>query len=153
MRSVRKTIENIILINPMLGALQKAIEREQDGVIADLDAPAEKTVKRLIELDNRRIDLCNLQVLYGFMERGLGERFELLRACASAGLQSALYAVAVRQLAYADYDTERVNREFDYLFKVLPKRKKGRGNYNTERETRIQSAQAQITCHTEQTLF
>ncbi|MDE5593026.1 MAG: hypothetical protein K2I75_03735, partial [Clostridiales bacterium] len=60
----RRVVRAIILINPLLYGLQDKIEKEQEGVIADTASPADKVVKKLIELDNRRIDLCNLKVLY-----------------------------------------------------------------------------------------
>lgn len=124
MRKERRLIEKILLINPMLYVLQEQIEKEQDEVIADMTSPAEKAVKRLIELDNRRIDLCNLKVLYGFIERGLGERFELLRACALSGGDCKLYDLAIKQIELAGYTAERAEREFDYLFKLLKRRKR-----------------------------
>lgn len=115
----RKIIRAIILINPLLYGLQQQIESEQDAVIADTAMPAEKAVKKLIELDNRRIDLCNLKVLYGFIERGLGDKFELLRACAFSGIGCNLYGTALRQIELAGYTAERADKEFAYLFKLL----------------------------------
>ncbi|MDE6029250.1 MAG: hypothetical protein K2F90_02885 [Clostridiales bacterium] len=109
--------------------MQDKIEKEQDSVIADSMSPADKVVKKLIELDNRRIDLCNLKVLYGFIERGLGDKFELLRSCAFAGINSDLYQTAEAQIALAGYTAERADREFDYLFKLLKN--------NGERKKRI----------------
>ena len=126
MRSEHRLIDKIILINPMLYVLQEKIDREQDEVIADMTSPAEKVVKRLIDLDNRRIDLCNLKVLYGFIERGLGDKFELLRACAASGSDSKLYDIALKQIELAGYTAERAAREFDYLFKLLKRRKKSK---------------------------
>ena len=119
MRTQRKVIEYIIRINPLLCGLQRKIEREQEGVIADTVSPAQKVVEKLIELDNRRIDLCNLNVLYGFIERGLGAEFGVLRSCAFAGVNSPLYAVAARQIELAGYDAARCDKEFSYLFKLL----------------------------------
>lgn len=121
----RKTVRDIIRINPMLGGLQSSIEKEQESVVADTVSPAAKVVQRLIELDNRRIDLCNLNVLYGFIERGLGDKFELLRACALADVNSDLYDTAERQVELAGYTLSRAEREFSYLFKRL-KTKRGR---------------------------
>ncbi|MDE7164518.1 MAG: hypothetical protein K2O04_03750 [Clostridiales bacterium] len=114
-----KIIRSIILIYPLLYGLQDKIEKEQDGVIADMTSPADKVIKKLIELDNRRIDLCNLKVLYGFIERGLGDRFELLRSCAFSGVNSELYKIAVKQIELAGYNVERADKEFSYLFKLL----------------------------------
>lgn len=119
MRTQRKVIEYIIRINPLLCGLQRKIEREQESVIADTVSPAHKAVEKLIELDNRRIDLCNLNVLHAFIERGLGAEFGVLRSCAFAGASSPLYAVAARQIELAGYDIARCDREFSYLFKLL----------------------------------
>ncbi len=124
MRNERRVIEKILLINPMLYVLQEKIEQEQNELISDIESPAEKVVKRLIELDNKRIDLCNLKVLYGFIERGLGDKFELLRACALSGSNCGLYKLAVKQIELAGYTVERVDSEFDYLFKLLKRRRR-----------------------------
>ena len=115
----RRIIRAIILINPLLYGLQENIDKEQESVIHDMATPADKVVKKLIELDNRRIDLCNLKVLYGFIERGLGDKFELLRSCAFAGITCNLYHVAERQIELAGYTAERADKEFSYLFKLL----------------------------------
>ena len=120
----RRVVRAIILINPLLYGLQDKIEKEQEVVISDMTSPADKVVKKLIELDNRRIDLCNLKVLYGFIERGLGEKFELLRSCAFSGINSDLYQTAEAQMALAGYTAERADKEFAYLFKLL--KNKGR---------------------------
>ena len=120
----RRIIRAIILINPLLYGLQDKIEKEQEDIIADMASPADKVVKKLIELDNRRIDLCNLKVLYGFIERGLGNKFELLRSCAFSGINCNLYSVAERQIENAGYTAERCDEEFGYLFKLL--KNKGR---------------------------
>lgn len=121
MRNRKKIIESIILIYPLLYGLQDKIEREQEIVIADMTSPAERVVERLIALDNRRIDLCNLKVLYGFIERGLGEKFGILRSCVFAGVDCGLYKLAAAQLELCGYDTERCESEFSYLFKLLKK--------------------------------
>lgn len=118
-RKARRTVENIILIEPLLYGLQDKIEEEQDGLIADDSLPAGRVVEKLIALDNRRIDLCNLKVLYGFIERGLGERFALLRSCVDAGANSRLFADALRQIELAGYTTARADEEFGYLFKLI----------------------------------
>lgn len=123
-KAERKTIENIILIEPMIYGLQDKIDREQESVVSDMTAPASKTVEKLIALDNRRIDLCNLKVLYGFIERGLRDRFELLRACAASGTDCSLFDVAAEQMRLAGYTVARAAREFEYLFKLV-KRKRG----------------------------
>lgn len=121
-----KIIRSIILIYPLLYGLQDKIEKEQESVIADMTSPADKVVKRLIALDNRRIDLCNLKVLYGFIERGLGDKFELLRSCAFSGVSSELYKIAARQIELAGYTVERADKEFSYLFKLLKNKSKRR---------------------------
>lgn len=119
----RKAIEFIILINPLLYELQDVLDDEQERVIADIEAPAKRVAERLIEIDNRRIDLCNLKVLYGFIERGLGEKFGALRTCAACGADSSLYELALRQTELAGYDADRIEREFAYLFKLVRRKK------------------------------
>lgn len=121
MRSERKVIECIIRIEPLIYGLADKIEKEQEVLISDMSSPTVVVVEKLIELDNRRIDLCNLKVLYGFIERGLGEKFEVLRSCVFAGVNSGLYKTAAKQLECAGYTVERCNVEFDYLFKLLKK--------------------------------
>ncbi len=125
MRTERKTIENIILIYPLIYGLQDRIDGEQEILISDLTSPAIKVANKLIELDNRRIDLCNLTVLYGFIERGLREQFGLLRACVFGGISApqGLYMSAVASIAAAGYTVERVNKEFEYLFKLIKKKR------------------------------
>lgn len=124
MQTQRRTIENILLIDPLIYGLQEGIEKEQDRLINDLVSPAEKVVRALIELDNRRIDLCNLRVLNGYIQRGLGPRFEVLRSCVFSGTGCDLYGAATEAIAAAGYDVERVWREFGYLFKHLRRPKK-----------------------------
>ena len=79
MRRVR-----LISINPILYGLQDAIEKEQERVIADTVSPAHKVVERLVALDNRRIDLCNLKVLYEFIRRETGVEAQGITASAQA---------------------------------------------------------------------
>lgn len=122
-RTEKKAIENIILINPLIYGLQDIIEREQEGVISDTVSPAKKVVEKLIELDNRRIDLCNLKVLYDFIERGLGEKFELLRSCVFGGTDSELFSLALKQIENIGYTAERVDKEFSYLFKRIKRKR------------------------------
>lgn len=121
MRSEKRIIESIILIEPLIYGLQDKIEREQKSVIADVVSPAERVVEKLIALDNRRIDLCNLKVLYGFIERGLGEKFGVLRSCVFAGVDCGLYKRAAAQLGSCGYTIARCESEFGYLFKLLKK--------------------------------
>ncbi len=124
MTKTEKIIANIIMIEPLIYGLQDKIEREQENVIADRVSPAEKVVARLIALDNRRIDLCNLKVLYGYMERDLGEKFSILKVCAQTGAECALYAEAEKTLEDAGYDCSRSASEFGYLFKALDAKKR-----------------------------
>ncbi len=126
-QSDRKTIGNIIVVNPYVYSWQAEIEKEQERVIADMVSPAEKVVKRLIELDNRRIDLCNLKVLFGFIERGLGAEFSAFVELAACGADDALFDRALECIGRAGYDVLRVQNEFAYLFKRLPKTGHKRG--------------------------
>lgn len=123
-RTERKVIADIILIEPFIIGLQNKIDKEQSIVIEDMISPAKKTAERLIALDNRRIDLCNLKVLYAQIERGLGAEFTVLKACAYAGADSALYRRAAAEISALGYDTERADNEFGYLFKNLKSRRK-----------------------------
>lgn len=118
-REKRRAIAAIICIEPYLYGLQDKIEKEQEKVIADIVSPAEKVVKQLIALDNRRIDLCNLKVLYAFIERGLGAEFSLLKTLSETDADSGLYSRAETEMKRVGYDAERAAREFGYLFKVL----------------------------------
>lgn len=119
----RKTVENIVLINPMLYGLQDAIEKQQDKIIADFAMPAAKAVSALIALDNRRIDICNLKVLYAFMERELGGKFALLVSCVNSGADTPLFERAYGRLECEGYTAERAEKEFGYLFKLIKKRR------------------------------
>lgn len=130
-----KIIRNIILIHPLLYGLQDKIEREQENVVADMSMPAEKAVSRLIALDDRRIDLCNLKVLYAFIERGLRERMELLRACAVSGTACALYDEALACIALAGYTAARAEKEFAYLFELVKNKRR------RSKPSAVQSAQ------------
>ena len=98
-RTERRIIENIMLINPILYDLQDAIEKEQERVIADTVSPAHKVVERLVALDNRRIDLCNLKVLYEFIRRETGVEFAVLENAVRLGADSALFERARRDRA------------------------------------------------------
>lgn len=123
-RTERRVIADIILMEPFIIGLQNKIEKEQSAVIEDMASPAKKTVQKLIALDNRRIDLCNLKVLYAHMERALGADFCVLKACAYAGADSALYRRAAAEISALGYDAERADTEFSYLFKNLKSRRK-----------------------------
>ena len=65
--SERKIIGDLIAAESVIYGMQADIDREQERVIADLVSPAETVVKKLIALDNRRIDLCNIK---GYGARG-----------------------------------------------------------------------------------
>lgn len=123
LRSERRIIDGILLINPMLEKLQKKIEDEQERVIADMLSPAKKIVEALYALDGRRIDLCNLNVLYTFIEDGLGSSFSVLMSCAKSGADSVLYVRAEACIERAGYTLERARRDFSYLFKQLDTRR------------------------------
>ncbi len=134
-RTERRIIENIMLINPILYDLQDAIEKEQERVIADTVSPAHKVVERLVALDNRRIDLCNLKVLYEFIRRETGVEFAVLENAVRLGADSALFERARRAIERAGYDTERAAREFAYLFKLIKRTRRKRVTVPSEQAT------------------
>lgn len=125
-RTERRIIDNIILINPILFGLQDAIEKEQERIIADTVSPAHKIFERLVALDNRRIDLCNLKVLYEFIRRETGVEFAVLENAVQIGADCVLYEKARRAVERAGYSLERAARELAYLFKLIkrPRRKR-----------------------------
>ena len=125
-RADRRIIENIILIRPILYALADAIEKEQERVIADTVSPAAKVVDSLFALDNRRIDICNLKVLYEFIRRELGMEFGAFECCVQSGTDSALFDRALVAMESAGYDIARAEREFEYLFKLIKRTKRSR---------------------------
>lgn len=110
----KRVIECIVLINSRLEKLQKRIENEQEKIVADLGMPAKVAVQRLVALDNRRIDLCNLHVLYTFIMDGAKADFPNLAA-------ADFYQTAKRQIELAGYTIERCEKEFSYLFDALEK--------------------------------
>ncbi len=118
----RKVIADIIRINRYIGKLANAIEKEQERIISDMELPAKKAVEALMALDNRRIDLCNLNVLYGVIERELGPEFSVFLACIGSGCgcgEGALFDKAHAAIELVGYDVERVRKEFSYLFDRL----------------------------------
>lgn len=115
----RSVIDKIIAARPYLYGWQDEIEKEQGKIIADLTAPAKKTVEALIALDNRRIDLCNLKVLYAYIERELGAAFSSFVECSRMKISSPMYDTAIRAIKLAGYDIERARLEFAYLFKRI----------------------------------
>ena len=125
-RAEKRIIDDIIAIYPMIYALQDKIEKEQNGVIADMAATAKSIVKRLIALDNRRVDLCNLKVLYAFIERELGEGLFLLQNSADSTACDGLYERALAAIERAGYTLSRAKDEFTYLFDKLLHGKKKR---------------------------
>lgn len=122
----RTIIGNIIAVYPSLYILQDEIEKEQEQLIADLTSPAERVVHALIALDNRRIDLCNLKVLYAFMERELGVSFAVLKEYSERGYDSKLFDRAEKAINAAGYTIDRAKAEFSYLFKRLINRRRRR---------------------------
>lgn len=112
----RRAVEFIVKINPLLYGLQEKIEEEQRHIINNTAMPAIKAVNALYALDNRRIDLCNLKVLYGFMERELGSEFPKLCSAVYLGDKSDLIDVAEKAIILAGYDCKRVQDEFVYLY-------------------------------------
>ncbi len=114
-RADKNIIDCIIAINPMIYALQDKIEKEQEGVIADMTSPAKSVVRRLTELDNRRVDLCNLKVLFAFISLGLGDSLFLLQNSAGSSACDELYGRAAR-----------AREEFSYLFDKMLKGKRKR---------------------------
>lgn len=122
-KDARRVIGNILLIYPMLSGLQNEIEKEQERIIGDLISPARKIMDALIALDNRRVDLCNLAVLYRFIERELGVEFSALCAAAESECDGVLFLRAQKAISRAGYDIPRVKSEFAYLFKALPRKR------------------------------
>lgn len=120
----RSVIDKIIAVRPFLYGWQDEIEKEQGQTIADLSSPAKKTVEALIALDNRRIDLCNLKVLYAYIERELGSAFSSFVECSKRGIASPMYETAANAMKLAGYDTARARLEFGYLFKKIKAKKK-----------------------------
>ncbi len=123
-RNDRNVIDKIIAVRPYLYAWQDELDEEQERIIGDWDASAVKTAERLIALDNRRIDLCNLKVLYAFIERELGAAFSAFTECMRVGSGGRLYDAAGNAIKRAGYDAERAGKEFGYLFKRLRKSKR-----------------------------
>ncbi len=115
----RNVIDKIIAVRPFIYAWQDEIDEEQERVINDLESPAKKTVERLIALDNMRIDICNLKVLYAFIERELGAAFGTLLECSRRRLGGKVYDAAGAAIKLAGYDVDRARREFGYIFKRL----------------------------------
>ena len=125
-RADKNIIDCIIAINPMIYALQDKIEKEQEGVIADMTSPAKSVVRRLTELDNRRVDLCNLKVLFAFISLGLGDSLFLLQNSAGSSACDELYRRAARAIGKAGYSVARAREEFSYLFDKMLKGKRKR---------------------------
>lgn len=124
-RAEEKIIENIIATRPRIYGWQESIEREQERVIADLVSPAKTVIKRLIELDNMRVDLCNLKVLYEFIRRGVGEGVDRIFG-EPFGAPQAVYEKAKKQVELSGYTLERAKDEFDYLFVKLKQKRRAR---------------------------
>ncbi len=129
-RTARRIIDSIIAIRPYIYGLQDKIDEEQERIISDLAMPAIKTADALIRLNDRRVDLCNLKVLYAFIARELGADFSVLKNVSLFGGDSVLYDKAKSAVELSGYTLDRVRTEFSYLFKALPNRSgKKRGTF------------------------
>lgn len=116
----RKVIANIVRIQPLLYKLSDKLEKEQEALLGDMCMPAKKVVAALVAIDNRRVDLCNLKVLYGFIEREIGSSVELLSAHgALSALGDGLFDRAETAISRCGYNVERARAEFAYLFDKL----------------------------------
>ena len=124
-RSEKNAIADIIRINPFIYELQDIIDEETESIIEDKAMPTSAAIAQLKKIENRRVDLCNLKVLYGIMERELKEQFSVLKACAVRHDDCTLFLRAEKSLKSVGYDAKRVIKEFKYLFVKLgrPKRK------------------------------
>ncbi len=141
LRTDRKVIENIIAVYPYIFKWQDEIEKEQEGILGDMISPAKTVVEKLIALDNRRIDLCNLKVLYAFIERALGARFGEFTGCIESGLDSPLFGIALEAILGAGYDLDKARHDFGYLFKrVQYKRRKKISTGGDDRRDEIAAA-------------
>ncbi len=125
-RSERNAIADIIRIYPFIYGLQDKIDEETERVIDDTVTPTRIVIGQLKEIEKRRIDLCNLKVLYGMIERELKEDFPVLKLCAEKHADCSLYARAEKSIENVGYDAKRVIAEFKYLFSTLeaPQKKK-----------------------------
>lgn len=114
--SERKIIGDLIAAESVIYGMQADIDREQERVIADLVSPAETVVKKLIALDNRRIDLCNIKVLNEYIRRETGgDRSRFTRAV-PPGDDDSFWDTARAALNKARYTASRVKKEFSYIF-------------------------------------
>lgn len=125
-RSERNAIADIIRINPFIYKLQDKINEETERVIDDKSSPTRIIISQLKSIEKRRIDLCNLKVLYGIIERELKEEFSVLKLCAERHADCSLFMRARKSIQSVGYDCKRVSEEFKYLFAMLgrPKRNK-----------------------------
>ncbi len=122
-RTEKVLIEKIVIINPILGKLQDKLEREQSEVIKDLVSPAKRVIERLMDIDRRRVDLCNLNVLYGFIRRELGDETDTLPSLPYEN--DGLFDRALTAIGHAGYDADRVKKEFGYLLDKISVKKRG----------------------------
>lgn len=122
-RADREVIDNIIRADDTIDRLQKEIENEQERVLGDLISPALKIAEKLIALDNRRVDICNLRVLNIFIRNGLGDGVSLLDSGIVCRERRALYEKAKRQVEKAGYTLDRARIEFAYIFNKLKARR------------------------------
>lgn len=130
-RSEKNAIADIIRIYPYIYGLQDKIDKETERIISDKAMPTKAVIAALKDIENRRIDLCNLKVLYGVIERGLAGEFSLFKLCAVERLDTALFSRAEKCIKSVGYDAKRVIKEFKYLFnKLSSPRKKASAELN-----------------------
>lgn len=121
--SERKIIGDLIAAESVIYGMQADIDREQERVIADLVSPAETVVKKLIALDNRRIDLCNIKVLNEYIRRETGgDRSRFTRAVPTD--DDSFWDMARAALDKAGYTASRVKKEFSYIFACVKNNRK-----------------------------
>lgn len=130
-RSEKNAIADIIRIYPYIYGLQDKIDKETERIVRDKDMPTKTVIAKLKDIENRRIDLCNLKVLYGIIEKELRDEFPLLKLCANEKLDCTLFPRAEKCIKNVGYDAKRVIKEFKYLFnKLASARKKASAELN-----------------------
>ncbi len=124
-REDRRIIAGIIALRGKVYEISDGIKKEQERVISDMLMPAKKAAASLIALDNRMVDICNVKVLYAFMERELGKDMSVLIDRIKHGEDSPLFRVAENGIKKAGYSLSRAKTELMYLFEnfKLPKKK------------------------------
>ena len=122
-RMEKSIIDSIVAVYPFIYGWQDKLESEQERVISDTLSPAKVVIDKLFKIDNMRIDLCNLKVLYEFIIREVGEGITRLFGQAGAAPCS-VYDKAKRGVELAGYTLDRAKSEFEYLFKRVKAQKK-----------------------------